>query len=98
MLLTLLAIESCSILFPSFGIILRWTSSFFPLKGPEILLGFSKTCENDCEAIQNRFTDGLVTQFLLEWSPNALIHLPSELHRNQELVLISVGVQREASN
>ena len=35
-----------------------------------MLVGFSKTCESDCEAIENRFTNGLVTEFLFEWSPN----------------------------
>ena len=39
-------------------------------KGPKILFGCSKTCESDCEAIKIRFTDGLVTQFLLDWSSN----------------------------
>ena len=47
-----------------------WTSSIFPLKGPQIVFGCSKTCESDCQSIKNCFTDGLVTQFLLERSPN----------------------------
>ena len=40
------------------------------VKGPQIVFGFSKTCESDCESIKITFTDGLVTQFLLEWSCN----------------------------
>ena len=40
------------------------------IKGPLIVFGFSKTCERDCESIKTNFTDGLVTQFLLEWSCN----------------------------
>jgi hypothetical protein len=39
-------------------------------KSPQIVFGFSKTCESDCESIKITFTDGLVTQFLLEWSCN----------------------------
>jgi hypothetical protein len=42
----------------------RWS------KGPQIAFGFLKTCESDCQSIKNCFTDGLVTQFLLERSPN----------------------------
>jgi hypothetical protein len=40
------------------------------IKGPLIVFGFSKSCESDCESIKITFTDGLVTQFLLEWSFN----------------------------
>ena len=39
-------------------------------KCPQIAFGFSKTCESDCESIKINFTDGLVTQFLLEPSSN----------------------------
>ena len=39
-------------------------------KCPQIAFGFSKTCESDCESIKINFTDGLVTQFLLERSCN----------------------------
>ena len=42
----------------------RWS------KGPQIVFGFLKTCEGDCQSIKKCFTDGLVTQFLLERSPN----------------------------
>ena len=41
-------------------------------KSPQIVFGFSKTRESDCESIKITFTDGLVTQFLLEWSCNEL--------------------------
>ena len=37
---------------------------------------YLRLCESDCESIKINFTDGLVTQFLFEWSCNDLSEAP----------------------
>ena len=63
-LLTLLAIAIHNILSAQKRI---RTSSPSALKLSFTYLGL---CESECESIKNNFTDGLVSQFLFEWSPN----------------------------
>jgi hypothetical protein len=61
---THLATTICNILFPKYGLGRHHKS---PL---ELCFTFLGLCESDYESIKINFTDGLVTQFLFEWSCN----------------------------
>ena len=68
-------IAICNILFPKYEIGRHHKS---PLELSFTYLGL---CESDCESIKINFTDGLVTQFLLEQSSNVILSCSSAFLR-----------------